>query len=114
MTPEALLTLALSLTHDRNHNVRSEAGRALALVASLASTGLAATVESRLNDLLHEAGAIVPRFALLGLAESAKRGVRPPAQLLAAVSDLHNRHLAASVRWAAGHVLKVVVAEGAR
>ncbi len=103
LSAETVTTLALSLTADDDHNVRSEAAReTAALPVDLDPVVLEIIVE-RLSRLVTEKGVVVPLGVLTGLKRA--RPSAAMAQLLETAASVGSRHLSARVRRAAAELV---------
>lgn len=101
-------TLALTLAHDPNHDVRGAAGRALAQLAGDGDETLDRARRGRLLTLLADPGTIVPYGVLAGLYETARTTSKLDGELRAVVESLGKQHPSRRVREAARSVLELV------
>jgi hypothetical protein len=103
-------TVALTLTHDPNHDVRGAAGRALAQLVGGGSETLDRARRSRLLTLLADPGTVVPYGVLAGLYETMRSTFKLDGELLTVVESLEKQHPSRRVREAARSVLELVQA----
>jgi hypothetical protein len=101
-------TLALTLAHDPNHDVRGAAGRALAQLAGDGDETLDRARRGRLLTLLTDPGTVVPYGVLAGLYETTRTTSKLDGELRAAVESLEKQHPSRRVREAARSVLQLV------
>lgn len=101
----AVITLAVSLSQDQNHQVRAAAGRALAELSWLEAGPLRGVVRERMRALLREAGAAVPRATTEGLLQAVEKGMTPEPIIIDALRTIARTHPSRAVRSAASRTL---------
>jgi hypothetical protein len=104
----AVITLAVSLTQDQNHQVRAAAGRALAELSWVDAGPLRGVVRERIRALLRESGALVPRATVEGILQAVERGTRPEQTVVDTLRTIARTHPARAVRNAASRTLGLI------
>jgi hypothetical protein len=104
----AVITLAVSLTQDQNHQVRAAAGRALAELSWVEAGPLRGVVRERLRALLKESGALVPRATAEGILQAALKGTKPEPTVVDTLRAIARTHPARAVRNAASEALDLM------
>jgi hypothetical protein len=104
---EVSLTIALTLSHDAEPDVRGAAGTALAQMAGDAGGSLAQARRARIRNLLAESGVVAPLGVLAGLygVRELGRPIEPDVEKL--VRSIEQHHASRRVRDAAQRVLSL-------
>ena len=101
---DALVSIALSLSHDRHAEVRAQAGHALTfLVDAVAAEPVGRTVVNRIRELLAEPGTACPRLVLSGLL--GRENLLEHDEVRDLVARLSEKHPSTSIRRLAEEVL---------
>jgi hypothetical protein len=87
-----VVTLALSMSRDRDYSVRATAARSLALLRIDERDEIAAVANDRLESLLEDAGADAPLEALAGLIQSQRAGSTLAERVLEAAARTRHSH----------------------